>query len=78
MVVSRLGENPGRNRRRLVSQGSRAYEQTDVTAGTVFCKIRAFGVPNMLDLGPGHPPDDVRFWPKADMSYCNAHVRFRG
>jgi len=21
---------------------------------------------------------DVRFWPKADMSCCNAHVRFRG
>jgi hypothetical protein len=21
---------------------------------------------------------DVRFWPKADMSECTAHVRFRG
>jgi hypothetical protein len=21
---------------------------------------------------------DVRFWPKADMSFCAAHVRFQG
>ena len=21
---------------------------------------------------------DVRYWPKADMSHCTAHVRFRG
>ena len=21
---------------------------------------------------------DVRYWPKADMDYCTAHVRFRG
>jgi hypothetical protein len=24
------------------------------------------------------PQIDVRFWPKADMSLCAAHVRFRG
>jgi len=23
-------------------------------------------------------PSDVRFWPKADMSYCTAHVCFGG
>jgi len=22
--------------------------------------------------------NDVRYWPKADMSQCTAHVRFRG
>ena len=26
----------------------------------------------------GRPGRHVRFWPKADMGYCTAHVRFRG